>query len=90
MKRQRKGLRSQQLLKEKEEGKEDMTPAKVTEDHNHLFATSYVVNQKDGTMYSDLTGHFPLQSVDGMITVLVINDWTSNAILALPIKDTKD
>ena len=34
--------------------------------------------------------NFPLQSLDGMMIVLVIYDWTSNAILALPIKDAKD
>ena len=60
MKRQRKGFRStKQLPKETEEEKEDMTPAKVTEDHNHLFAASYMVNKKDGTMYSDITGNSP-------------------------------
>ena len=50
----------------------------------------YVVDPKEGTIYSYLTGNFPLRSVDGMMTVLVIYDWTSNAILTLPIKDAKD
>jgi hypothetical protein len=91
MKRQRKDLRSTKPTQTKnEKEQEDMTPKKVSEDHNHLFAASYVVNNKDGTMYSDLTGNFPLQSLDGMMTILVIYDWTSNVILALPIKDAKD
>ena len=66
-----------------------MRPKKVTEDHNHLFAASYVVNNKDGPLYYDLTGNFPLQSLDGMTTILVIYDWTSNATLAPPIIDVK-
>ena len=38
----------------------------------------------------DLTGKFPLQSVNGYIAIFILYDWTSNAILANPIKDAKD
>jgi hypothetical protein len=90
-KRQRKGLRSTKpVLTDVEKEQEDMSPTKVIEDHNHMFAASYVVDKKKGTIYSDLTGNFPLRSVDEMMIILVIYDWTSNAILALPIKDAKD
>ena len=41
-------------------------------------------------MYSDLTGNFPLRSLDGMMTILIIYDWTTNSILALPIENAKD
>ena len=75
MKRQRKGIRSTKPPQtDGTKEREDMTPDKVAEDHNHLFAASYTVNSKDGTMYSDLTGNFPLRSLDGMMTILIIYD----------------
>ena len=67
-----------------------MTPTIVKEDKNQLFTTTFQVDPKNATMYSNLTGHFPLCSVDGMVTVLIIYDWTSNAVLVMPIKDAKD
>jgi hypothetical protein len=91
MKHKRKGLCSTKShSKENAKTMEDMTPVKVAETHNHLFAAMCTVNPKDGTMYLDLTGNFPIQSINGMMTVLVIYDWTSNTILPLPIKDAKD
>jgi len=48
------------------------------------------VDKKDGTIYIDLMGNFPLCSMDGMQTVFIVYDWTSNAIIATPITDAKD
>ncbi len=41
-------------------------------------------------MYFDLRGNFPLRLIDGMTTVFVIYDWTTNAILVEPIENAKD
>ena len=38
----------------------------------------------------DLTGKFSLRSSDRYSTILILYDWTSNAILATPIKDAND
>jgi len=48
------------------------------------------VEKKDGTIYVDLTGSFPIRSMAGMTTVFILYDWTTNAILATPISDAKD
>ena len=49
-----------------------------------------MVDKKDGTIYVDNTGDFPITSIDGMKAVFVLYDWTSNAILATPIETTTD
>ena len=45
---------------------------------------------KDGTIYVDLIGKFPIRSMEGMTTVFILYDWTSNAILAEPIENAQD
>ena len=39
--------------------------------HNHIF------------VYDNSTGNLPVQSIDGMTSVFVIHNWTTNAILLL-------
>lgn len=56
---------------------------------NHIFTYLGRVD-KDSTIFVDATGTFPLRSIDGMTTILIIYDWTSNEILAIPIENTKD
>ena len=56
---------------------------------NHIFVTLGQVDTKDGTIYGDFTGTFPLRSIDGMTTIFVLNDWTTNAILLEPVENTK-
>ena len=53
------------------------------------FMTMGMINKKDGTIYADLTGNFPITSMNGMQAVFIIYDWTTNAILATPIKYAK-
>ena len=48
------------------------------------------VNLNDGTTYMDCTGKFPVKSLDGMVTLFIMYDWSSNSILAKPIENTKD
>ena len=38
----------------------------------------------------DLTGKFPLRSVDGYTAIFIMHDWNSNSIQATPIKDAND
>ena len=47
------------------------------------------IDQKDGTIYADLTGRFPITSMDGKQAMFIMYDWTTNAILATTIKDAK-
>ena len=48
------------------------------------------VDKKDGTIYVDNTGNFPITSIDSMKAVFILYDWTSNAILATPIETATD
>lgn len=103
MKRIRKGIRSTQTRKETEqevrEQAEDMNPAKEANDYNHLFAfvgsydpkdgSMYIRDEKDGRIYIDMTGNFPVQSYSGMTHMFVLYDYTTNAIIVRPLKNDK-
>ncbi len=67
-----------------------MAPPAEKEKFNHLFCDFTYVDHKDGTMYTDLTGKFPIRSMVGMTAVFVLYDWTLNAILVTPITDATD
>ena len=56
---------------------------------NQLFMTMGIINKKEGTINADLTGKFPITSMDGMQAIFIMYDWTTNAILATPMKDAK-
>ena len=45
--------------------------------HNELFAGLGFVDPKEGTIYFDLTGNFPLYSINGMTAVFILYDWTT-------------
>eukprot|EP00978_Attheya_sp_CCMP212_P012781 scaffold31961_cov29-Attheya_sp.AAC.1 len=67
----------------------DINPPRVTEKADHLFIVIGNLDKKDGTIYADLTGNFPITAIDGSKAVFIMYDWTTNAILATPIKDAK-
>ena len=94
MRRQRKGIRSTQTKVETEleriETERDYHPPGEQEKFNQIFCYAGVIDKKDGTIYVDNTGNFPITSIDGMRAVFILYDWTSNAILATPIATTTD
>mgnify|MGYP003325311313 CR=1 FL=1 len=94
MKRQRQGLRTtKEKIKDKLDDLEtdrDINPPQENEKFNQLFCYAGSIDRKAGTIYVDLTGNFPLRSLDGHMTVFILYDWTTNAILAEPIRDAKD
>ena len=94
MKRQRKCLRkTQDTLKEKLEVidmERDIHPPVEQDKINHIFISIAKVYKKDGTVYVDNTGNFPIRSIEGYIDIFILYDWTKNAILAALIKYTKD
>ena len=47
------------------------------------------VDKKEGKIYVDLTVKFPTTSIHVMTAIFIMYDWTSNAILAIPIKEAK-
>jgi len=85
MKRQRKGMRTtrEKLKDALEESKTnvDNHPTISKSKQNHLFCYLGKVDTKNGTIYMDLTGNFPIRSMAGMTTMFIRYDWTTNAIL---------
>ena len=58
------------------------------ENEPNTMALGYV-DKKEGTIYAELTRKFPITSIHGMTAILIMYDWTPNAILATPIKEAK-
>ena len=56
---------------------------------NQIFTTLGYVDEKEGKIYADLTGKFPITSIHGMKAMFIMYDWASNAILATPSKEAK-
>ena len=46
--------------------------------------------KKDGIMYTNLTGNFPVRSINGYTTFFILYDWTTNTIMSAPVKDASD
>ena len=94
MKRHKKGIRSmKQKVRDDLESIEVETcinPPLEQEKMNQLFASMAYIDRKDSIMYTDLTGNFPVRSIDGYAAFFVLYDWTTNVILATPIKDATD
>ena len=93
MRRQRKGIRSTRKTNhalEAIETERDFHPPMEKEKFNQLFCYVGMIDKKDGTIYVDNTGNFPITSIDGMKAVFILYDWTSNAILATPIATATD
>ena len=55
--------------------------------NNQIFCYNGRISTKDGAIYVDFTGKFTIRSMDGMVTIFIVYDWTTNAILATPVKN---
>ena len=55
-----------------------------------LYATTISYNQPMGKLYTDLTGHFPVQSSRGHKYILVAYNFDSNSIHVRPLKSRHD
>ena len=66
-----------------------MNPPEEKERMNQIFMTLGYVDKKEGTIYAELTGKSPIASIHGMTAMFIMYNWTSNAILATPIKEVK-
>ena len=66
-----------------------MNPPEEQEMTKQIFMALGYVDKNEGTIYADLTVKFPIISIHGMTAMFIMYDWTSNAILATPIKYAK-
>jgi hypothetical protein len=93
MKRQKQGIRTTKMniqeALDKIETARDMNPPHEKASKNYLFCYNGSINNKDGTIYVDFTGKFPIRSIDVITSILILYNWTTNAILATPVKDVK-
>ena len=69
---------------------EDMAPKQEEEKMNEIFCVTMQIDMEDGTTYMDCIGKFPVRSIDGMVTMFVMYNWSSNSILVEAIPNTKD
>ena len=47
-------------------------------------------DEREGIIYVDNTDNFPIHSIDTMSTLFILYNWTSSAIIATPIENTKE
>ncbi|MCP4098314.1 MAG: hypothetical protein GY748_18945 [Planctomycetaceae bacterium] len=88
MRRQRQGIQSTKNNVHEENITVPSPP--IENNMANLFFETMIVENKHGKIYVDLTGNFPLRSIDGKRAIFIIYDWSSNAILATPISSTSD
>ena len=55
-----------------------------------IFMKKFELAKDPGTVYTDATGRFPHPASSGMNYILVMYDYSSNAILAEPLKNRSD
>ena len=93
MKRQQKAIRSTKQKIKKAlniiETQRCMNPPQEKEKWNQLFMTMGIINKKEVTIYADLTGKFPITSMNGIQAIFIMYDWATNAILATTTKYAK-
>ena len=90
MKRQKQNIRS---TKEKImttfrtiETARDINPPMLKEAKNQIFVYHTILEPKAGTIYVNYTGNFPIRSMEGNTAIFILYNWSSNAILATPVK----
>jgi hypothetical protein len=73
-----------------EEHDEDMNPLEEPEAGCELFVGATIGEQNENTLYTDLTGKFPVKSFHGSHMVFVAYAYGPNAILARPMRNRSD
>ena len=91
MNRQHKGLRSTTRNNTTDQNIEtDFCPPIDEKAEVELFLGATIAEQNEGTIYTDNTGAFPVQSFHGKRVHFVTYEYRSNAILVRAIKDETD
>jgi hypothetical protein len=72
------------------EDDEDMNPPEEPEAGCDLFVGATIGDNNDNTLYTDLTGKFPIRSSHGNKIMFVAYAYGPNAILAQPMKNQSD
>ena len=67
---------------------EDITPKR--EDKTEEIFASYLAADSEGLIYTDLTGKFPMTSMQGNKYVLLLYHYDTNSIMVRPLKNRSD
>jgi hypothetical protein len=57
---------------------------------DEIFCYAMLADKNEGTVYSDLTGKFPVQSFDGHLYLFVCYVYSANAIIMRPMQNRSD
>ena len=94
MKRQKQGIRStkKKIMTALEiiETARDMNLPMEKDTTNQIFVYHAVLETKAGTIYFNYTSNFPIRSMEGITSIFILYNWSSNAILATPVKKLKN
>jgi hypothetical protein len=92
MNRLRKGTRSttKQRHSDQQEIEQDFRPLIDETAEVELFIGATIAEQNEGTIYTDNTGRFPIQSFHGKKVQFVAYEYRSNAILVRALRDETD
>ena len=94
MQRVRQGLRSTRsntsALQDARAQVDDMGPTEEVCATQDVFCFAALADRTNGTMYTDLTGHFPVRSYKNMIYIFVAYIYDANAILVQPMPSRND
>ena len=71
---------------ERIETSRDMNPPMEKETKKQIFVYHAILEPKAGKIYVDYTVIFPIRSMEGNTAIFILYNWSSNAILATPVK----
>ena len=74
--------------KETEEEKPDISPS--PKERNEDVFIEFLAADTNGTVYTDLTGEFPVTSISGHKYVIVLYHYNSNGIIFRPMKNRRN
>ena len=89
----RKNQRSTKQMPTKDDDTEVFAPQPAIEDGrrtHHAYTGIIEYHPTEGKVFTDLTGRFPVQSAQGNKYLLVLYDYDSNSIHALPMKNRSE
>ena len=64
-----------------------MNPTQENLKENDIFCFTVIANVQERTLYTDLTGKFPVRSYSGMQYIFLAYDYKTNSILVRAIKN---
>ncbi len=69
---------------------DNMSPNEEICNTQHMFCYAALADTKTGTMYTDLTGQFPVRSYKNMVYIFVAYIYDINAIISVPMPSRND